>query len=227
MVLKNSFNYRDFFDVSEFSHQALFYETEQIWEVLKNIAPYLKNRSLGNIEGIIDPRAYLIDEHLISIGKNSIVEPGAYIKGPCIIGENCVIRHGAYIRGDVITGNGCVIGHDTEVKNSLFLNKVHAAHFAYLGDCILGNHVNLGAGSKCANLKFDQSTIQVDKMDTGLRKFGAILADEVQLGCNCVTCPGTIIGKQSYCYPNTTVRGIIPQKHVVKSANHVTIDPLW
>ena len=144
-------------------------------------------------------RSFLINPELISIGKGTVIEPGAYIKGPCIIGENCTVRHGAYIRGDFIAGNNCVIGHDTEVKNCVMLNDARAGHFAYLGDTVVGNDVNLGAGTKCANLKLDGRPIIVHcegtRIATGVKKFGAILGDGAQTGCNTVTNPGTLLEK--------------------------------
>lgn len=220
-------SYDLFFDIEDFFHKDLFLPNAHVWESLKKITPYLKTCSLGQIHGAVDPRAYLIDPHLISIGEGTIVEPGAYIKGPCIIGQNCEIRHGAYIRGNVVIGNRCVIGHDTEVKNAIFLNQAQAAHFAYVGDSILGNGVNLGAGAKCANLKFNHQQIVIEwngeKIPTGLKKFGAILADGAQLGCNCVTCPGTFIGKNSFCNPCLEVRGMVPENHIVKSKDHAMI----
>lgn len=213
-----------FFDLNDFPHQALFKPTKEVWFALKEIEAYLNNYKLGSIEGTIDPKAFLIDEDKITIGKGSIVEPGAYIKGPCIIGSHCIIRHGAYIRGGVITGNDCIIGHDTEAKNVILLNHAYAAHFAYLGDSILGNRVNIGAGVKCANLRMDGKEIclnetkegKAEKVHTGLRKFGAIIGDGSQLGCNCVTNPGTILGKGVFCYPCENIHGIIPAHHIVK-----------
>src|SRR5690625_2885062 len=141
-----------FFDLSQFEHAALFDDRDPVWEVLKKIGYYLLCESLGGILGKVEKGAYLINPEMISIGKGTVVEAGAYIKGPCISGENCEIRHGAYIRGKLIMGNGCVIGHATEVKNTVFFDKAKAGHFAYVGDSILGNRVNLGAGTKCANL---------------------------------------------------------------------------
>lgn len=210
-----------FFDLSSYSHSLLFQGINEIWEILPRINSYLKSQPLGKIDGEVSPHAYLIDPSTISIGKGTIVEPGAYIKGPCIIGENCVIRHGAYIRGDFICGDHCVIGHDTEVKNAVLLDHAHAAHFAYVGDSILGNYVNLGAGTKCANLKFDNSDIIVfverRPMATHLRKLGAVIGDHSQLGCNVVTNPGTFISKRVYCYPCVNVNGYIPANSIVKS----------
>ncbi len=146
----------------------------------------------------------------IAIGKGVLIESGAMIKSPAIIGDNCEIRQGAYLRGYCLTGKGCVIGHTTEVKHSIFLNNAKAGHFAYLGDSILGANANLGAGTKFANLRFLPGNITIlldgEKVDTGLRKLGAILADDCQTGCNSVTNPGTIMGKAAMLLPNTTAK---------------------
>ena len=205
----SAFHFKNFFSLEGFPFLDLFNDVENVWEILKLIHPYLSKNKLGVIEAEVSPQAYLINPELISIGKGSIVEPGAYIKGPCLIGENCTIRHGAYIRGDVIAGNDVVIGHDTEVKNALFLNGSHAAHFAYVGDSILGSKVNLGAGTKLANLRFNNKSIKINGVDTGLRKFGSILGDNVQTGCNSVLNPGTLVGKDSEILPNLNVGGFI------------------
>ncbi len=201
------------FDLSSFSHASLFENCSHVWEALAKIGPYLASFELGAIQCEVPDGVYLVDRHLISIGKNTVLEPGAYIKGPCIIGDNCVVRHGAYIRGEFICGNNCVIGHTTEVKHSIFLDHVAAAHFAYLGDSILGNHVNLGAGTKCANLRFDRNEINIrcegNRIRTGLRKFGAIFGDGAQSGCNSVTNPGTILLPKTSCLPCANVGGVV------------------
>ena len=145
----------------------------------------------------------------IRIGKGVLIEPGALIKSPTIIGNQTEVRHGAYIRGNCLIGNNCVVGHVTEVKHSIFLDGAKAGHFAYLGDSILGNQVNLGAGTKLANLRFIKGDIAINTpnglVKTGLRKLGAILGDHVQTGCNSVTNPGTLLGKKSLVIPNITV----------------------
>lgn len=144
----------------------------------------------------------------IRIGKGVLIEPGAMISSPTIIDDQTVIRQGAYIRGYCLFGKRCVVGHVTEVKHSVFLNDAKAGHFAYLGDSILGNNVNLGAGTKLANLRFTGGNVPIKtpegSVDSGLRKFGAILGDNVQTGCNSVTNPGTLIGPRSMVLPNTT-----------------------
>jgi NDP-sugar pyrophosphorylase family protein len=157
---------------------------------------------------VIMAGAILSGNH-IKIGKGVLIEPGAFIKSPTIIGDQTEIRHGAYIRGNCLIGRNCVVGHVTEVKNCIFLDGAKAGHFAYLGDSILGNQVNLGAGTKLANLRFIKGNISINtpegQFETGLRKLGAILGDNVQTGCNSVTNPGTLIGKKSMVIPNTTV----------------------
>lgn len=156
----------------------------------------------------------------ISLGKGVLVESGAMIKEPAIIGDCCEIRQGAYLRGNCLLGERCVVGHTTEVKHSIFLNDAKAGHFAYLGDSILGNDVNLGAGTKCANLRFLSGNIQIraegQSWDTGRRKIGAILGDQVQTGCNSVTSPGTLLGPRSLVLPNVTARsGLHPPDSVI------------
>lgn len=158
----------------------------------------------------------------ISIGAGSVVEPGALIKGPVIIGGNTEVRQGAYIRGNCIVGDRCVVGHTTEIKNAVMLDNAKAGHFAYLGDSILGNNVNLGAGTKLANLKIIDAEVELvikgELYKTGLRKFGAMLGDGVETGCNSVTSPGALIGKASIVYPNTNVKsGYYPEKSVIRN----------
>jgi NDP-sugar pyrophosphorylase family protein len=209
-----------FFDFSQFSHATLFENDPFPWLVLPQLTAYLKTQPLGIQEGKISPFAYLVDSNEISIGEGSIIEPGAYIQGPCIIGKHCVVRHGAYIRGNVLTGDYCVIGHDSEVKQAIFLNGAHAAHFAYVGDSIVGNRVNLGAGVKCANFKLDQTSINLHIMNqrvaTQMRKLGAIIGDKTQIGCNTVTNPGTLIGQEVRCYPCLNIEGFIPSRSFIK-----------
>lgn len=208
------------FDLSTYKHAKIFDSSDFPWEILSKIAEYLKAYKNFEIEVEVPATAFLINPETIAIGKGSLVEPGAYIKGPCIIGENCVVRHGAYIRGNFIAGDNCVIGHDTEIKNSLMLNGTHAAHFAYVGDSILGNGVNLGAGTKCANLKLNDGPIRLlfdgEFIATGLRKMGAIIGDGCQLGCNSVTNPGTVMGKNVFCYPCTNFGGYVEENSTVK-----------
>lgn len=218
-----------FFNLKKYQHAKLFENCTHVWQALSKIRSYLEDCTLGEIETEVPDGVHLVNPELITIGKGSILEPGCYIKGPCFLGENCTVRHGAYIRGDFIAGKDCVIGHDTEIKNSIFLDGVHAAHFAYVGDSILGNHVNLGAGTKCANLKFDGTTIVLhiegETIKTGMRKFGAIIGDSSQTGCNSVTNPGTLLGRQVFCYPCMNVHGFIPSSRIVKSTEKMVVVP--
>jgi UDP-N-acetylglucosamine diphosphorylase / glucose-1-phosphate thymidylyltransferase / UDP-N-acetylgalactosamine diphosphorylase / glucosamine-1-phosphate N-acetyltransferase / galactosamine-1-phosphate N-acetyltransferase len=146
----------------------------------------------------------------IFIGPGVVLEPGALVKGPTIIGAQTDVRQGAYVRGKCVVGQRCVIGHTTEVKSSIMFDGAKAGHFAYIGDSILGNETNLGAGTKLANLKIRGTTVQVivrnTAIDTGLRKLGAVLGDRVEIGCNAVTNPGAILGMRCLVYPLTSVR---------------------
>jgi NDP-sugar pyrophosphorylase family protein len=222
------FSYQYFFDLQHFQHKSIFDSCTYVWEVLSKIKTYLFSFNINAITPKNFPAAHFVNPDLIFIGKGTKIEPGAYIEGPCIIGENCQVRHSAYIRGNFICGDNCVIGHDTEIKNSIMLNNCHAAHFAYVGDSILGNNVNLGAGSKCANLRFDGSKIFLNfnekKISTNLRKFGAIIGDRSQLGCNSVTNPGTLIGKNCFIGPLVNVSSFIKEGCFVKKRDNLIIE---
>lgn len=157
----------------------------------------------------------------IAIGQGVFVEAGALIKSPAIIGDCTEIRQGAYLRGYCLVGKRCVVGHVTEVKHSIFFNDAKAGHFAYLGDSILGNGVNLGAGTKLANLRFTGGEVPIrtatGTLASGLKKLGAIMADGVQTGCNSVTNPGTLLGKKTMLMPNTTApSGYHPPNSLIK-----------
>lgn len=210
-----------FFDLSKYAHRELFEGCNQVWQALGNIASYLKSQKLGRIEGTVMQGAYLQNPELISIGEGSVVEPGAYIKGPCIIGKGCEVRQGAYIRGDVICGDSCIIGHATEMKNCILLYHAYAGHFAYVGDSILGNFTNLGAGVKCANLRLKGDEVligyQGEKIPSGRRKLGAIVGDYCQIGCNAVLNPGTVLSKRVDCFPGLCVDGYIEENSRVLS----------
>lgn len=216
----NTYSSEKFFDLHSFQHKALFEETRWVWQALEGLESYLLRCSLGVIQSSQMAYAYFIHPELISIGEGTIVEAGAYIRGPCVIGKNCHIRHSAYIRGNVLIGDDCVVGHTTELKGSILLNHARAAHFAFVGDTILGNDVNLGAGVKCANLRLDNQPVSVPLKDsvlsTGLRKFGAIVGDHVQLGCNVVLNPGTLIGKRTKCFPSLNISGSIGEDLLIR-----------
>jgi NDP-sugar pyrophosphorylase family protein len=211
-----------FFLLSEYSHASLFEGCQYPWEALEHLQAYFKSLTLGKIDIDIASTVHLVNPESISVGEGSVIEPGAYIQGPCLIGKNCTIRNGAYIRGDVVTGDSCVIGHGTEIRHSLIFNHVATAHFNYVGDSIIGNGVNLGAGVKCANLRLDHQLIHVtiygEKFDTRLHKLGAIIGDGAQVGCNCVINPGTVLGKNSVCFPCLNIYGFVPENGKVKPA---------
>lgn len=210
-----------FFEIRGYIHEELFSGCHYPWEALTKIAKYLENGVRGNVEQYDIPLgSWIVHPETIFLEEDCIVEPGAYIQGPCYFGRGTIIRNGAYIRGNVVTGTRCVIGHATEIKNSILLNAAHAAHFAYVGDSILGNSVNLGAGVKLANLRLDGSQIVIDadgeKINTELRKFGAVIGDGSQIGCNSVCNPGTLVGPKSVWYPLINKGGFIPPGSIVK-----------
>ena len=157
----------------------------------------------------------------VFIGEGTVIEDGALIKGPAIIGKNCEIRHNAYLREHVIIGDGCVIGNSTELKHSVLFNRAVAPHFNYIGDSILGAKAHIGAGVILSNFKSLPGNVFVEingtPCDTGLRKFGALLADGAEVGCNSVLNPGSIIGRGSVVYPATCWRGILPDNMIVKN----------
>jgi len=218
-----NFTPADLFELDNYSHTALFAECHNGWEALSHIVSYLAASDLGKIEVEIPAGVYMENPHLISIGQGTRLEPGCYIIGPCIIGSHCTVRHSAYIRGNVIAGNSCVIGHATEIKHAILLDNVHAAHFAYIGDSILGNGVSLGAGVKCANLKLDRSVVCLShgskRYETGLYKLGAIIGDTSQIGCNAVLNPGTLFGKGVICYPCVNIGGVIPPYQKIRHSS--------
>ena len=199
--------------------QDLFKDTLYPWEVLPRIKSYIleimpKLRDIGCVEY----------SDGVWIGKDTYVSDKAEIIGPAIIGENCEIRPGAYIRGNVITGNKCVIGNSTEVKNTVMFDYVQAPHYNYIGDSILGYRSHMGAGAVCSNQKQDKGVITVkfgEKIDTGLSKMGAILADKVEIGCGCVLNPGTVILTGTRIYPLNSVRGVLPSNSIMKSADNI------
>ena len=174
-----------------------------------SIQVYMKGEILEGA-AVILPGAFLFNDQII-IGPGTVVEPGAFIKGPAVIGSHSEIRQGAYIRGDCLVGSRCVVGHTTEVKSSIMLDGAKAGHFAYIGDSILGKDVNLGAGTKLANLKMIPGSIMVTadkkRYDTRRRKLGAILGDRTETGCNSVTSPGTLIGPSSIVYSGVAIPG--------------------
>ncbi|OGL50784.1 MAG: glucose-1-phosphate thymidylyltransferase [Candidatus Schekmanbacteria bacterium RIFCSPLOWO2_02_FULL_38_14] len=220
----------DFFDLSRFEHKRLFEGLQFVWDCLKIFPDYLKNNLRPGINSKITDGVYL-QGHDIFIGENTTIEPGTVIKGPAIIGNNVEIRSCAYIRGNVIVGNNCVIGHASEIKNSIMIDGSNAPHFNYLGDSVLGNNVNLGAGTILSNYKIsiDKSIkIKINNKlyDTGLIKLGAIMGDNSGTGCNAVLNPGTLVGKRSLIYPLASAHGYIPPDTVVKLRQDIEIKKL-
>lgn len=211
---------KELFEIADFQHKELFINQENPWDPLDQLDDYLLNQNLGSIEAEIPKGVTLVHPNLITIEKGCQIESGCYIEGPCYLSQGTLVRQGAYIRGGVVTGRNCVIGHCTEVKHSIFLNSSAAPHFNYVGDSIIGNGVNLGAGAVCANLRFDHGIVSItwneSKMKSGRKKLGAIIGDECQIGCNAVLAPGTILGKKSCCYPLIAVRGTHPALSIIK-----------
>ncbi len=216
----------DFFELHDFAHRDIFVDLEYVWDTLKRLSEYIESAIKPGIYGTVQEGAYLSGDN-IQIGKGSVVESGAYIAGPTIIGENTRIRHGAYIRGNVLVGDHCVVGHASELKASILLDYGDAPHFNYVGDSILGNHTNLGAGTRLSNIKIIKGTVTVKidgkVYDSGLRKLGAIIGDAVETGCNSVLNPGVLLGRGSLVYPNATVSGYIPPGSIVKLRERVKV----
>ena len=201
-----------FFDLTDTGHEAFFSEKVFVWDLLKELQTYLLSLELGKISCAIPKGVHLVNKKQISIGKGTIIEPGAYIEGPCFIGENCHIRHAAYLRPDLLICDGCTIGHASEIKHSIMLKNGAIPHFNYVGDSIIGQGVNLGAGVICANLRLNHKEIcvKIDEKEynTGLKKFGAVVGDYSQIGCNSVLNPGTLLKKSSFIYPCSSFQGI-------------------
>ena len=190
------------------------------WEALPKIEAFIMK--IGNT---LDLSKYDKVEENIWIAKTAKVAPTAFIKGPAIIGENAEIRHCAFIRGKAIVGEGAVVGNSTELKNVILFNKVQVPHYNYVGDSILGYKSHMGAGSITSNVKSDKKLVVVKngnkQIETGLKKFGAMLGDEVEVGCGSILNPGSVIGKNSNIYPLSSVRGVVPEKSIYKNKNEI------
>jgi NDP-sugar pyrophosphorylase family protein len=209
-----------YLDLKQTEHAALFEKVAEAWEVLLALDLYLRE--------VIKPANHgrMIGHPVIGekvfIGEGTVVEPGAYIKGPAWIGANCQIRHGAYIRENVIVGGGSVVGNSTEIKNSVLFQGCQVPHFNYVGDSVLGAKVHLAAGVIVSNLKLNGDFITVRHGDhvitTGLRKFGALIGDGAEVGCNAVLNPGSVIGRRSLIYPGVSWRGVLPANSIAKDA---------
>ncbi len=218
----------ELFDLAQTAHAAVFDGCKYAWEALAKIAPYLAASGHPDLRNRCQGTAYIGER--VSIGEGTVLEDGVMILGPALIGKNCQIRHNAYLRQNVIVGDDCVVGNSTEIKNSILFNQAQAPHFNYIGDSILGFHAHLGAGVKISNFKVFPGNINVEidgqPFDSGLRKFGALLGDHCEIGCNAVLSPGSIIGRASVVYPNVTWRGILPERMIVKNKAAQEIAPI-
>jgi NDP-sugar pyrophosphorylase family protein len=209
----------DLFDLSQTEHATIFGGGIYAWDALKRIKDYIQGHLKPELKNRCDGTAYIGEQ--VYIGEGTVVEDGVMIKGPAIIGRNCQIRHGAYLREDVIVGDGCVVGNSCELKNVLLFNNCQVPHFNYIGDSILGHKAHLGAGVILSNVKVVKGNVAVERagerIDTGLRKFGALLGDYTDIGCNAVLNPGSIIGRGSLIYPCTNWRGVLPPGSIAKN----------
>ena len=216
--MRSMFGASDFFDLTQWAFPELFEGSTNAWEALKKIPEVLKARLKPGRMCTTIGTPYIGED--VFIGKGTVIEHGAVIKGPAIIGANCEIRSSAYVRENVIVGDGCVLGNTSEFKNTIVMNGAQIPHFSYCGDSILGNKTHLGAGVILSNLKSTKGNVTVHfdgkEVDTGLRKFGAIIGDGADIGCNCVLNPGSVIGRNAILYPNVLWRGVCPANNIVK-----------
>ena len=218
LSLEEKFAPAEFIALEHTTHAKLFENQRFIWDALKQIASYLQFRLKPAVLGQLMGKPFI--SNTVFIGSGTIVEQGAVIKGPAWIGERCHIRSGCYVRENVIVGDGVVMGNSCEFKNCIVCDEAQVPHFNYVGDSILGFRAHLGAGVILSNVKLDHREISVAIDDgivpTGLTKFGAIVGDRTEIGCNAVVNPGTIIGRDCIIYPSVNVRGVIPRAHIVK-----------
>jgi UDP-N-acetylglucosamine diphosphorylase / glucose-1-phosphate thymidylyltransferase / UDP-N-acetylgalactosamine diphosphorylase / glucosamine-1-phosphate N-acetyltransferase / galactosamine-1-phosphate N-acetyltransferase len=216
--LEEKFAPAEFIALEHTTHAKLFENQRFIWDALKQIASYLQFRLKPAVLGQLMGKPFI--SNTVFIGSGTIVEQGAVIKGPAWIGERCHIRSGCYVRENVIVGDGVVMGNSCEFKNCIVCDEAQVPHFNYVGDSILGFRAHLGAGVILSNVKLDHREISVAIDDgivpTGLTKFGAIVGDRTEIGCNAVLNPGTVIGRDCIIYPSVNVRGVIPRAHIVK-----------
>lgn len=211
---------RSLYNLDETIAKEIFEDIVYPWEALPQISAYI--RKLGNTlsEEIYEKRG-----ENIWIARSAKIYPSAYIAGPAIIDEEAEIRHSAFIRGNAIVGKGAVVGNSTELKNVILFNKVQVPHYNYVGDSILGYKAHMGAGSITSNVKSDKTLVVVKSpegnIETGLKKFGAMLGDYVEVGCNSVLNPGSVIGRETNIYPLSRVRGYIPEKSIYKESGNI------
>lgn len=210
-----------FLDLGATAAAALFLETTYPWEVLPRIGAFV--RALGPT---LPADEYDEVEEGVWLHRSVKRYPGVTIAGPAVIGPETELRPGAFLRGSILVGRGCVVGNSTELKNCILFDKVQVPHYNYVGDSILGRGAHLGAGAICSNVRTDKQNVVVHGADgadypTGLRKFGAILGDGADVGCNSVLCPGAVLGPGAQVYPLSRVRGTVPAGHIFKAQGNV------
>lgn len=212
---KNIFLKESFFDLKNCFFSDVFDGIESVWEVLPKISEYINSQFKEKVY-----TCNYKNEKDIFIGEGTIIEEGVLIKGPAIIGKNCYLGHACLVRENCLIGDNVHLGHAIEIKNSIFLNGAVAAHLNYIGDSVVGQRVNLAAGVILANFRLDKKNVFVRlnerKIDTGLKKFGAIIGDDSNIGVNSVLNPGTILGKKTIVYPLTSVRGVHQNEEIIK-----------
>lgn len=206
---------KDLYDLSHTRAAEMLAACEYPWQAL----PRIKETVLA-IGQTLDPARYDQPKEGVWIAKSASVAPTASIAAPCIIGENTEVRPGAFLRGSILVGDGCVVGNSTELKNCILFDHVQVPHYNYVGDSILGHLAHMGAGAITSNVKGDHRNVVVhgeQDYETGCKKFGAMLGDRAEIGCNSVLNPGTIIGRDTQVYPLSSVRGAIPANSIVKN----------
>ena len=207
---------KDLYDLDHTLAKEYLEQFTYPWEALKGIKEFILK--LGPT---LDPAEYEEVSENVWVHKTAKVFPSAYLGSPCIIGPNTEVRHCAFVRGSALVGADCVVGNSVELKNVILFDHVQTPHYNYVGDSILGYYSHMGAGSITSNVKSDKKLVVVhngtEQIETGLKKFGAMLGDHVEVGCNSVLNPGTVIGRDSRVYPTSCVRGVIPEKHIWKN----------
>ena len=216
----NAIAIQNLYTLEETIAADLFQDITYPWEVLPKIGSYIKE--LG---AKLDPEVFEQRGENIWVAKSAKVAPTACLNGPLIVDEDAEIRHCAFVRGNAIVGKGAVVGNSTELKNVVLFNKVQVPHYNYVGDSILGYKAHMGAGSITSNVKSDKTLVVIkvigNPIETGLKKVGAMLGDNVEVGCNSVLNPGTVIGKNSNVYPTSCVRGVIPANSIHKNSGEI------
>ena len=209
----------DLFDLTHTRAADMLSGCEYPWEALGKI-----KETVLTICAALDPALYDHPQEDVWIAKSASVAPTASIAGPCVIGEHTEVRPGAFLRGSILVGDGCVVGNSTELKNCILFDGVQVPHYNYVGDSILGHLAHMGAGAITSNVKGDKKLVVVhgeQAYETGCKKFGAMLGDLAEIGCNSVLNPGTIVGRDCQVYPLSSVRGVIPARSIVKGERGV------